>query len=357
LSDKKYKILVIAPVWVGDLVMSQTLFMQLQNKYNHNNDNLKDEDKATLQLDVFASQATAALVMRMPQVHQVIINPFKHGTLSLFKRIKLGLKLRSVKYDEVIILPSTLKSAVTPFFAGIKTRTGFIGESRYWLVNNIYKLDKKQLPRMIDRYCALANDGIKPVYIDYPKLSVDVINQAGLLQKFALDTTKPIIAFCPAAEYGPAKRWPPEHFATLADLLVNMDYQILLFGGAKDAELGQQIIGLSLNSANIINLCGKTSLTDAADLLALTKCVVTNDSGLMHVACAVGAKVVAIYGSSSPHYTPPLSDAVKILQIKLDCSPCFKRTCRFGHYNCLRFIAPFEVLVAIKDLMPEWWHI
>lgn len=342
MSSKKYKILVIAPVWVGDLVMSQTLFMQLVDKYQNR-----------LQLDVFASVVTCELLMRMPQVHQVIINPFKHGKLSLIKRITLGMKLRQNNYDEVIILPSTLKSAVTPFFAGIKKRTGFVGESRYWLVNNIFKLDKKQLPRMIDRYCALANNGIKPSNIAYPKLKVDTKNQWSLVHQFAIDIATPIIAFCPAAEYGPAKRWLPEHFAVLADLLYNMGYQVLLFGGGKDANLGQQIINLAINQGNILNLCGKTSLTDAADLLALSKCVVTNDSGLMHISCAVGANVVAIYGASSPDFTPPLSDTIKILSVHLDCSPCFKRTCRFGHYNCLRFIAPFEVLTAIKELIGD----
>lgn len=342
MSEKKYKILVIAPVWVGDLVMSQTLFMQLKNKY-----------KDALQLDIFASELTQDLVMRMPQVHQVLINPFKHGKLSLIKRIVLGVKLRAESYDEVIILPSTLKSAVTPFFAKIKKRTGFIGESRYWLINNIYKLDKKQLPRMIDRYCALANDGIKPSNIKYPELKIDTKNQWVLVHKFVIDIAKPIIAFCPAAEYGPAKRWLPEHFATLADLLFNMGYQILLFGGGKDKDLGQQIINLAINQDNILNLCGKTSLTDVADLLTLSKCVVTNDSGLMHISCAVQANVVAIYGSSSPNFTPPLSDTTKILRVKLECSPCFKRTCRFGHYNCLRFVAPFDVLTAIKELIDK----
>ena len=340
----KYKILVIAPAWVGDMVMSQTLFKRLGKQYGNN-----------LELDVCASSWASGILSRMPIVNNVIPNPFTHKELSLLKRIRLGKSLRQKRYDQVFVLPNSFKSAIIPFFAKIKKRTGFIGESRYGMLNDIYLLDKQKLPLMIDRFCALANAGEKPSHIEYPQLITDKANQQQLSTKFNLDPTKPIIAFCPAAEYGPAKRWFPQHFAKLADMLINDNYQVIILGSDKDVAIGEEIIEDSNSvipldagiQGKIINMCGKTNLTDAIDLLGLSHTVVTNDSGLMHIACAVNSKVIVLYGASSPKFTPPLSDKAEIIQIKLFCSPCMQRTCRFGHYNCLRFITPAMVYTKI----------
>lgn len=318
--------------------MSQTLFKLLVDKYGDN-----------LLLDVFANGFLAGLISRMPEVNQVIINPFSHGKLKLIKRIILGLKLWNKRYDEAFILPNSFKSAIIPFFAGIKTRTGFLGEQRYFLLNNIYKLDKEKLSLMIDRFCAFANNGNKVDKISWPKLTVNLTNQEHLFQQFNVDLNKPIIAFCPGAEYGRAKRWPANHFAALADLLLeNYGYQIIILGSSKDSEISKDIIGLVKKPhADIFDLCGKTNLVEVVDLLHKTKCVVTNDSGLMHIACAIECKVIAIYGSTSPSFTPPLANSAQVIQIKLECSPCFERTCRFGHYNCLNLITPKMVLAKI----------
>ncbi|MCC2625019.1 MAG: waaF [Burkholderiales bacterium] len=331
----KYKILIIAPAWVGDMVMSQTLFKLLKQRYGER-----------LILDVFAGDWARDILQRMPEVNRVIVNPFAHGKLALLNRIKLGIALRREKYDQVFVLPNSLKSAITPLFSGIKRRTGFIGESRYILLNDIYRLNRHKLPLMIDRFCALDNHGNKPPNIPYPRLIVNKDNQQKLTKELNIDPNKTLIAFCPAAEFGPAKRWLPEHFANLANLLTKDGYQIIILGSNKDTEISKEIIKLA-NNQNIIDACGKTSLVYAVDLLALANYVITNDSGLMHVACAVDTKVIAIYGSSSPHFTPPLSDKAKVLQTTLDCQPCFARTCRFGHYNCLRFITPEMVCKEI----------
>ena len=336
--QNKYKILIVGPAWVGDMVMSQTLFKMLKLQYGD-----------SLQLDVLANAWASDMLSRMPEVNKIIPNPFKHKEFNLLKRIKLGISLRKESYDQAFILPNSLKSAFIPFFADIKKRTGFVGEMRYGLINDIYKLNKINLPLMIDRFCALANNGNKPKNIEFPQLTIDSHNQAILLNKFNIDNNKPIIAFCPAAEYGLAKRWPPVHFATLADKLTALNYQILIFGSNKDVDISKQIIELCNNKNNIINLCGETSLIDVIDLLAKSQYVISNDSGLMHIACAVGAKVIAIYGSSSPNFTPPLSHKAQTVQINLDCSPCFERTCRFGHYHCLTQISPKTILDIIQS--------
>ena len=333
----QYKVLIIAPAWVGDMVMAQTLFKSLKQRH-----------KEQLVLDVFTPNFASGLILRMPEVTNIIINPFLHGKLDLIQRIKTGFSLRKNKYNQVIVLPNSLKSAITPFFANIKKRTGFVGESRYGLLNDIYKLDKIKLPLMIDRFCALDNNGEKPGVIQWPELLIDSINQKLLLEKFKIDAKKPIIVFCPAAEYGPAKRWPPEHFAKLADLL--SDYQVVILGSKKDITISEAIINNVHDKSKIFDLCGKTSLENTVDILASAKYVVTNDSGLMHISCAVGTNVIAIYGSSSPTFTPPLSKSARILQLKLDCSPCFERTCRYGHYNCLKSITPDMIKMQLSSI-------
>ena len=205
---------------------------------------------------------------------------------------------------------------------------------------------------MIDRFCALANDGELPYMIDNPQLSIDAENQNILMKKFAIDRNKPIIAFCPAAEYGPAKRWPPEYFAKLAGMLKE-DVQVVILGSKNDDAIAKDILQQFVGVVKIINLCGETSLVDTADILALSSCVITNDSGLMHIGCAVDADVIAIYGSSSPDFTPPLSSKAEITKIVLDCAPCFQRTCRFEHYNCLRLITPGVVLYKVQSILTK----
>ncbi|MCE2706126.1 MAG: lipopolysaccharide heptosyltransferase II [Proteobacteria bacterium] len=354
-DTQTYRVLVIAPAWVGDLVMSQTLFKILKKQYGD-----------SLELDVFANSWTKGLLLRMDEVNGVIDNPFAHGKLSLFERIRLGFSLRKFKYDQVIVLPNSLKSAIMPFFAKIKKRTGFVGESRYGLLNDIYKLDKERLPKMIDRFCALINNGEKPKKIDFPHLNTDIQNQYELIEKLNIHTagarnlgthavgidtvgahTRKIVAFCPAAEYGISKRWLPDYFAQLADMLIDEGYLILVLGSNKDITIGEKILQNVKTPSGIINLCGKTDLVDTVDVLALCTHVVTNDSGLMHVACAVGVNVIAVYGSSSPDFTPPLSSHAQILRVSLACSPCFERTCRYGHYNCLKLITPDVVYARI----------
>lgn len=324
--NSKYKILIIAPGWVGDVIMSQALFKILRKQH---------QDK--LQLDVMAPKWAHSILERMEEVNHVIASPFKSGSLSLWLRIKLGLNLRKAHYNQAIILPNSFKSALVPFIALIKKRTGFKGESRYILINDIYKLDKNKLPLMVERFCALALRGEKPKEVDYPILSVNKDNQARLVTKFKINLERQLIIFCPGAAYGKSKQWLPENFSQLADMLSIEAYQVLILGSSGDKSVGSAICNKA-SVAQIIDTCGMTDLADTVDLLNLSSVVVSNDSGLMHVACASAAKVIALYGSSSPDFTPPLSKTSDTIKVTLECSPCFKRTCRFNHYNCLKLI-------------------
>lgn len=330
------RILVVGPSWVGDTVLAQPLLNRLGAAARDN------------VVDVLAPPWTAPLLRRMPEVAEVIENPFRHGELKVFARRRLGLDLRARHYDAAIVLPNSLKSALPPFFASIPVRTGYRGEMRLGVLNDVRVLDERRLPTLAERFAALAQPPRTALArpLPRPRLRVDATNRARVLARLGLNAEPAIVAFCPGAEYGPAKRWPPEHYAALADRLVQSGAQVWLFGSPNDAAVGESIAGAA--RAGVVNLCGRTSLEDAVDLLSLAALAVSNDSGLMHVAAALDLPIVALYGSSSPAYTPPLSDHAVILTLDLDCSPCFERECPLGHLRCLRDLSPTQVYEAIR---------
>lgn len=322
------KILVIAPSWVGDTMLAQPMLLRLKQRYPN------------AQIDVLAPPWTEALLRQMPEVHEVIINPFPHGALKLLARYRLGRQLRQVRYDQAIVLPNSLKSALVPFFADIPLRTGFIGEMRYGLLNDARKLNTYELPLMVERYAQLAEaagDAIQRP-IPQPRLQVSAERRQQVLDRLSLSTAQPVAIFCPGAEYGPAKRWPIPYFAELAQHLRAQGYAVWLIGSAKDKEIGEKIVALGNDACR--NLCGATDLADAIALLSAAAWVVSNDSGLMHLAAALDRPMLALYGSSSPRFTPPLSAHAEVLKLALPCSPCFKRVCPLGHFKCMNKLTP-----------------
>lgn len=337
MSDVR-RILIVGPSWVGDMVMAQSLFMTLKQA-------------GPCDIDVLAPPWSLPMLERMPEVRQGVALPLGHGELGLGVRRRIGRALAREGYDQAIVLPGSLKSALVPWFAGIPRRTAFRGEMRYGLINDMRPLHKQALPMTVQRFIALGlkKDQPLPDPLPYPHLRADPDNQRRLRDSLNLPDGRQAIAFMPGAEYGPAKQWPLPHFAETGRQLAKRGFQIWILGSAKDAQAADVIRDIA-GSDDILNLCGQTALADAVDLLAMCRAAVTNDSGLMHVAAALDIPLVAIYGSSTPDHTPPLGRHVRISYLRLSCSPCFKRVCPLGHTRCLHDITPDGIVHALATL-------
>jgi heptosyltransferase-2 len=342
------KTLIIGPSWVGDMMMSQSLYRTLK------------ENNPDVEIDVMAPAWCRPLLAKMPEVNQAIPMPLGHGALAIAERRKLGLALRQSQYQQAIVLPNSFKSALIPFFANIPVRTGWRGEMRYGLLNDLRVLNKPDFPLMVERYVALAYDREKirtasdlPQPILWPKLSVANQEIEQSRAEFGIPSQRPTIGFCPGAEFGPAKRWPHYHYARLAQDLINLGYLVILFGSAKDQPAGEEIKKLLAadQQSNCLNLAGKTQLEQAVSLLAGCDAVVSNDSGLMHIAAALDKPLVALYGPSSPDFTPPLSDKAKVIRLISGYHKIRKGDAQEGYHQSLIDIQPDHVLYQLNQLL------
>ena len=300
-------------------------------------------------VDVLALPWVQRVLHRMAPVRRIIDMPIGHGQLAIRQRYQLGQSLRLAGYQRAIVLPNTWKSALIPFFAGIKQRTGLVGEMRYGLLNDWRKADTKSITQLVQRYWALGLEADQLVSLVplHPKLRSSAKQQQSTLQVLAMDRpSQPVIVLCPGSEYGEAKCWPISHYAKLARSMLERGWLVWLMGSNNDAMRCTQINHLA--GAACLNWAGKTTLDQAIDLMSFAQVAVTNDSGLMHIACALGIEVVALFGSSSPYYTPPLSTNAKTIWLQLKCSPCFQRRCPLGHLDCLYKISPEQVIKALS---------
>lgn len=327
--------LIVAPAWVGDMVMAHTLVQALT---------LQSPARA---IHMLAPPATAPLGARMPGVSEVHTLTAGHGELAFRRRWRTARALRGYGFEQAIVLPNSHKSAWLPWLAGIPQRTGFLGEARFGVLNDWRRLDPARLPRLIDRFQSLAfaadapqPDEAPPV----PQLEPDDAARGVVCARLGLDAHAAPLILCPGAEFGPAKQWPSSHFAAVARSALAAGRAVWLLGSPKDARITQAIARAAPGAQD---LGGRTSLLEAVDLLSCASQVVSNDSGLMHVAGALQRPVIALFGSTSPTFTPPLGPAARVLRLGLPCSPCFARVCPLGHLDCLHRLAPERVLEAL----------
>jgi heptosyltransferase-2 len=342
------RILIIAPNWIGDAVMSQPLLAHL--KANH----------PLAQIDVLASKWVAPIYRSCIEVSHVIEANFEHKKIQWKLRKELAKKIHAHQYEVCYVLPNSLKSALIPWLAHIPYRVGYRGEMRFGLINfSLGNPNKVNRPPMAEHYLALItlleNEG-RSSALDFvnPALHVSLDAKESVISKLSGQGIgqQAIYVLCPGAEYGPSKRWPTEHFAKLAQALIsiNPNNHLILLGSKGDRALGQDITIQAGEQKNIHNWCGDTSLDEAIAVISMSKAMVSNDSGLMHIGAALHIPQVAIFGSSDPHHTPPLSSKAKVLWLNLPCSPCHKRICPLGHLQCLKGILPEDVLNSIQLL-------
>ncbi|WP_032112475.1 lipopolysaccharide heptosyltransferase II [Candidatus Paracaedibacter symbiosus] len=337
---KQQKILIVAPAWVGDAVMSLGLIHRLK------------QQNPQAEITVLVVPWCEAVFKFCQDVTRVIPLNIPHGVFGMKARWQCAAALKAYQFDVAYVLPNSWKSALIPFLARIPTRIGFTGEMRWGLLTHCLK-KATHLPLLVDKYQSLMQtERQENSEFLRPRLAINTntFEREELLARGSVILDKPVMAFCPGAEYGPAKRWPASYYAMVAQTYVDQGWQIWILGSPKDAAVAEEIV--SAVSGQMTNWIGKTSLAEAIYLLSLSKMVVTNDSGLMHVAAALSLPTVALFGSSSPDYTPPLSPLATIMYLKTACSPCFKRECPLigdAHMKCLTQIWPQQVIETISE--------
>ena len=331
--------LLIAPQWIGDAVMSEPLVRALAARGER--------------VSVVALPWVAPVYRAMAGVVEVIEAPFKHGGLQWRERRALAATLRG-RFDAAYVLPNSLKSALLPWLAGIPKRVGRLGEMRYGLLTHrLPNPPRDERPPMVPFYVALTGDAgadaTTTPRLRLPTPATEVLQAHGL-------TPGAYGVFAPGAEFGPAKRWPvPQHAALAAQL----GQTVVLLGSPKEAEDAAAIAAaVPAGAARVVNLIGQTSLMQALGVIEQAGWMVSNDSGLMHVAAAFGVAQVAVFGSSSPLHTPPLNPSARVVWLKqdadyrpaLDCAPCFERVCPLGHLRCLNDVQPQRVAQALAEV-------
>ena len=336
------RILVIAPNWIGDAVMSQPLLAAIKASYPH------------AVIDVLATPWVAPVYWACSAVNELIEADLRHGQLQWGLRRALAAQIKKRNYASCYVLPNSLKSALIPWLANIPVRIGYQGELRRFLLTETKaNSPKTQRIPMVEHYANLCVPSSNPdSTLRLPHLSprASALEAAHTRLQAVGIQTDALVVFCPGAEYGPSKRWPAAHFAALAQSILNTKptASVVLLGSPSDRAIGDAIVSSAASQGRMFNWCGATSLDEAIAIISLCSKVVSNDSGLMHIAAALQVPQVAIFGSSDPSHTPPNSVKATIISLHLPCNPCHQRECPLGHLNCLNQISPERVFTALQ---------
>jgi heptosyltransferase II len=329
-------ILIVPYMWIGDFVRCHSVVRLLR-------DRLPDRP-----VDMLATSVCAPLADYMPGVRQAVVADLPRGRLGLSQQAMLVSRLKHEGYGTALIMPRTWKSALAPFFAGIPERTGFVGEGRFLLLNDLRRGERK-LPRMVDRCAALAlPPGAKlPAEWPAPKLNVPPAEIALWRSGRGVAADRRVVALAPGA-VGPSKRWPGAAYGALARRLLADGVAVWVLGGPNEKPLAQEIVS-GTPARDMTGL----DLRDAIVGLAAASAAVSNDSGLLHVAAALGTPAIGIFGPTDPwHWAPlnPLAATIKTTS-ELDCQPCHKPVCRLGHHRCMEEIPADTVFAAAQQAL------
>jgi heptosyltransferase-2 len=261
----------------------------------------------------------------------------------------LAKRLKAEGYGQALIMPRTWKSALAPALAGVPLRTGFVGEARFGLVNDL-RFGEGRLPRMVDRCATLAlpAGAEAPSRWPLPELKVSATELRAWREQLGLAPDgRPVVALAPGA-VGPSKRWPAAYYAELAQRLAAEGTWVWVIGGPGEREIAAQIV--RSDRGDFRDLTGP-DLRNAILALAAASTAVSNDSGLLHVAAALGTAAVGIFGPTSPWHWAPLNPIAAVIETasQLPCRPCHKPVCRLGHHLCMRDISVDQVETAIRQ--------
>jgi heptosyltransferase-2 len=330
-------ILIIPYMWIGDFVRCHTVVRLLRQRW------------PTAPVDVLTTSMVAPLLDYMPGVRKGIVADLPRKRLALNQHHALARRLRAENYDHALVMPRTWKAAVAPFLAGIPRRTGFVGEGRFGLINDL-RFGERRLPRMADRCAVLAlakGERAPPVW-PLPELEVPAAECANWRQRLGLAADgRPVVALAPGA-VGPSKRWPGASYAELARRLRAEGHWVWVIGGPNEKELAAEIV----DRGQIRDLTGP-DLRNAILALAAADLAVSNDSGLLHVAAALGTPAIGIFGPTSAWHWAPLNPIAAVVETtdELACRPCHKPVCQLGHHRCMREISVDRVAMAVRQTM------
>ena len=337
-SHKSSPILVVPYMWIGDFVRCHSVIKLLNARFPNR------------PVDVLSTTLCAPLTDYMPGLRRAIVVDLPRSRIALKDQRALAQRLKRENYGSALIMPRTWKSAMAPFFAGIPERTGFVGEMRFALLNDL-RYGERRLPRMVDRCAALALPPAAELPPEWPMPELKVghaeIESWRRERGLAFDA-RPVIALAPGA-VGSSKRWPASAYAALTRRLTAEGFGVWVVGGPEEKSLAAEIIG----DTTARDLTGH-DLRNAILALAAASVAVSNDSGLLHVAAALGTPAIGIFGPTSPwHWAPlnPLSATIET-KSKVECRPCHKPVCRLAHHRCMRDIPPEDVLAAVRQAFP-----
>jgi len=333
-SSEQGPILIVPYMWIGDFVRCHSVVKLLNARF---------PDRP---VDMLATTLCAPLADYMPGLRRAVIADLPRRRLSLAQQFVLARRLKREEYGAALVMPRTWKAALAPFFAGIPRRTGFFGEARFFLLNDL-RFGERALPRMVDRCAALAlpAGAELPSAWPLPELSVTRAEVGSWRNKRGLaDDGRPVVAFAPGA-VGPSKRWPSAAYAELCRRLTAEGLSVWVLGGPDEKALAADIVA----DTPARDLTGR-DLRDAILALAAAAVAVSNDSGLLHVAAALGTPSIGIFGPTSPWHWAPLNPLAATIETatELPCRPCHKPVCRLVHHRCMRDIPPEAVLAATR---------